>query len=81
LEVELDGQLAGGIYGVMTETIWCGESMFSSLTNGSKMAMVGLCQHLLDNGVPLLDCQLHNPHLQSMGAHLISREAFAQFLP
>ncbi|WP_223787863.1 leucyl/phenylalanyl-tRNA--protein transferase [Marinicella meishanensis] len=81
LEVELDGQLAGGIYGVKTETIWCGESMFSSLTNGSKMAMVGLCQLLLDNGLPLLDCQLHNPHLQSMGAHLISREAFAQFLP
>ena len=81
LEVEIDGQLAGGIYGVKTGQILCGESMFSSLTNGSKMAMVGLCQHMQETGLSLLDCQLHNPHLHRMGARLISRKSFVQFLP
>ncbi|MFC3193822.1 leucyl/phenylalanyl-tRNA--protein transferase [Marinicella sediminis] len=80
LEVEVDGQLAGGIYGVKTPRVWCGESMFSLQSDGSKLAMHGLCQHLLAAGIELLDCQLHNPHLESMGARLISRTEFMTFL-
>lgn len=80
LEVEVDGQLAGGIYGIKTPRVWCGESMFSLRTNGSKYAMYGLCQHLQATGIELLDCQLHSPHLEAMGARLISRSAFGSFL-
>jgi len=80
LEVEIDGALAGGIYGVALGAIYCGESMFSLQTNGSKMAMYGLCQHMLKNGIKLLDCQLHNPHLASLGAKLIPRTDFIKQL-
>ncbi len=80
LEVEIDGILAGGIYGVMVNDILCGESMFSTLTNGSKFAMYGLCQHMLKNNIKLLDCQIHNPHLESMGARLIPRQEFKSML-
>lgn len=81
LEVEIDDKLAGGIYGVVVDDIYCGESMFSLQTNGSKYAMYGLCQQMLAQQVKLLDCQLHNPHLETMGAKLISRDEFQKFLP
>jgi len=80
LEVEIDNQLAGGIYGVVIHNILCGESMFSLQTNGSKLAMVGLSQYMLENDIQLLDCQLHNPHLDSLGAKLIAREQFIKQL-
>jgi leucyl/phenylalanyl-tRNA--protein transferase len=81
LEVEINGQLAGGIYGVQVGQVFCGESMFSLKTNGSKLAMYGLCQHMQQHDIKLLDCQLHNPHLESMGAQLITREEFLGYLP
>ncbi len=80
MEVEVDQVLIGGIYGVKIGSVLCGESMFSLQSNGSKFAMYGLCQHMLKNQIKLLDCQLHNPHLQSMGAHLIPRAQFLQTL-
>jgi leucyl/phenylalanyl-tRNA--protein transferase len=80
LEVEIGGQLVGGIYGVKTGHIYCGESMFSLQTNGSKYAMFGLCQTMEKANIKLLDCQIHNPHLAFMGAGLISRRAFKSFL-
>ncbi len=80
LEAEVDGQLVGGIYGVKTPAVWCGESMFSLQSNGSKLAMYGLCQHMQQQGIDLLDCQLHNPHLASMGAQLIGRSTFLNIL-
>ncbi len=80
LEVEINGQLAGGIYGVKVSQIFCGESMFSIQTNGSKYAMYGLCKHMISHDIKLLDCQIHNPHLESMGANLISRQKFIQTL-
>ena len=55
--------------------------MFSLLTNGSKLAMYGLCQHMQKCNIQLLDCQLHNPHLQTMGAQLITRNEFLKYLP
>ena len=81
LEVEINKQLAGGIYGVKAGRILCGESMFSLQTNGSKIAMYGLCQHMLKHDINLLDCQIHNPHLERMGAQLINRKEFLKFLP
>lgn len=81
LEVEINSQLAGGIYGVEVGSILCGESMFSLQSNGSKYAMYGLCQHMKNHGLKLLDCQLHNPHLEFMGACLIDRNEFQRYLP
>jgi len=80
IEVEVNGQLAGGLYGVKTDFIYSGESMFSSQTNGSKYALVGLSAYLRNIGIKLLDCQLYNPHLSSMGAHLIPRNQFIELL-
>ncbi len=80
LEVEVNDQLAGGIYGVKVGDVFCGESMFSLQSNGSKLAMYGLCQYMLQGGIKLLDCQIHNPHLESMGAQLISRKKFLAYL-
>ena len=80
LEVELDGQAAGGIYGVITDHVYCGESMYSLQTNGSKYALLGLCEHIQSIGVKLIDCQIHNPYLESMGGQLIPRSDFIQLL-
>ena len=80
LEVWLDGELAGGIYGLLIGAVFFGESMFSRLTDGSKIALVALCRHLEQSGVELLDCQVGNSHLFSMGAHEMPREVFEQKL-
>ena len=76
VEVWIDKQLVGGIYGLVVGAIFCGESMFSQRTNGSKIAMAHLCHWLKDGGFTLLDCQIRNPHLMRMGAKEIAREAF-----
>ena len=76
VEVWIDKQLVGGIYGLVVGTIFCGESMFSQCTNGSKIAMAHLCHWLQDGGFTFLDCQISNPHLMRMGAKEIVREAF-----
>ncbi len=55
LEVEIAGQLVGGIYGVVVGQVYCGESMFSTQTNGSKYAMYGLSQHMLENEIKLIN--------------------------
>ena len=76
VEVWIDKQLVGGIYGLVVGAIFCGESMFSQCTNGSKIAMAHLCHWLQDGGFTFLDCQISNPHLMRMGAKEIVREAF-----
>lgn len=81
LEIDIEGQLAGGIYGIELDGMFFGESMFSLQTNGSKYALYELCQYLIEKKIPILDCQAHNPHLQSMGAELIPMREFKQFLP
>ena len=80
VEVNVDGQLAGGIYGVALGRIFFGESMFSKRTDASKIALVALCKQLYQWGFELLDCQVCNPHLVSMGALEISRQAFNRHL-
>jgi leucyl/phenylalanyl-tRNA--protein transferase len=80
VEVYVDGELAGGIYGVALGRIFFGESMFSKCTDASKIALVALCRQLHLWGYTLLDCQVSNPHLLSMGAVEIPRQAFNRYL-
>lgn len=77
LEV-LDGEdrLVGGIYGVGIGRMFFGESMFSAVDEGSKVALLGLCRHLADRDGPLVDCQMDTPHLRSLGAHTLPRKQF-----
>jgi len=80
IEVEINAQVVGGLYGVKTQHVYCGESMFSNNTNGSKFAMVGLCAYLNSQHIQYLDCQIYNTHLAAMGAHLIPRNTFIRAL-
>ncbi len=77
LEVwNMHGELAGGIYGVAIDQVFFAESMFSAQTDGSKIALLNLSHILQKNGVQLIDAQMMNPHLESLGAQLMSRTAF-----
>ncbi len=76
VEVWLDDELAGGIYGVAIGGCFFGESMFSHRSGGSKMAIVHLLGQMQAWNMPLLDCQLHNPHLATLGARPMRRAAF-----
>lgn len=80
LEVWEAGALVGGIYGLALGSIFFGESMFSHKPDASKIALVGLCRQLREWGYGLLDCQVGNAHLFSMGAEELSRESFEKLL-
>lgn len=80
VEVWQSGQLVGGIYGVATGDIFCGESMFSRISNGSKIALSCLIKYLKPYNFKLIDCQIENPHLVSLGSAVISRELYLQLL-
>ncbi|MEG2805848.1 leucyl/phenylalanyl-tRNA--protein transferase [Stenotrophomonas sp.] len=69
-------QLVGGIYGVAIGRMFFGESMFSASSGGSKVALAGLAHRLQQWGWPLIDAQVENDHLLSMGAEHMSRERF-----
>ncbi|MDB4900790.1 MAG: Leucyl/phenylalanyl-tRNA--protein transferase [Mucilaginibacter sp.] len=73
VEVWQQNNLVGGLYGVPVGKVFCGESMFSKVSNASKTALIHLCNSGL---YKLIDCQLHTNHLESMGARLISREEY-----
>jgi len=77
VEVWKQGELAGGFYGVQVNSVFCGESMFSRVSNASKTALVWLCQSGL---YKLIDCQVYTEHLASMGAAMISREEYMRSL-
>jgi len=80
LEVWEDDVLVGGIYGLALGSVFFGESMFSRRTDASKIALVALCRYLHSRGFGLLDCQVGNPHLFSMGCEEVSRTAFEALL-
>jgi len=71
-----DGELVGGLYGVSLGRCFFGESMFHRASNASKVAFVTLVRMLAKRSCELIDCQLSNPHLESLGARGISRQAF-----
>lgn len=73
-------ELLGGLYGVAMGGVFCGESMFSREPDTSKMALVALACHLHTWGFAVIDCQMPNPYLMSMGAETISRADFLQVL-
>ena len=80
VEVWQDDELVGGLYGVDLGHVFCGESMFSKVPNASKVAFVKLVEYLKENEYRLLDCQVHNDHLEKLGAFEISRESFIRIL-
>jgi leucyl/phenylalanyl-tRNA---protein transferase len=71
-----NGKLVGGLYGVKIGHVFFGESMFSTQSNASKFAFIKYVQFLQKENVELIDCQIHSPHLQSLGATLIDRNMF-----
>ena len=76
IEVWMDGELAGGIYGVAIGRMFFGESMFTRRTDASKIAMVRLAAQLDRWEFPLIDCQLETAHLLSLGAEHLPRRRF-----
>jgi leucyl/phenylalanyl-tRNA--protein transferase len=80
VEVWQDNELVGGLYGIDLGHVFCGESMFSSISNASKAGFIYLTRKLESRGYCLIDCQIYNQHLESLGAEEISREAFLGFL-
>lgn len=80
IEVWQENILVGGLYGVNMHPVFCGESMFSKVSNASKMAFIALVNYLKTNNYSLLDCQIYNDHLHSLGCREIQREAFLKFL-
>ncbi len=76
VEVFDGDRLVGGIYGVAIGQMFFGESMFSAESGGSKVALAGLAAFLAELGWPLIDAQVENPHLQSLGAVLMPRAGF-----
>jgi leucyl/phenylalanyl-tRNA--protein transferase len=79
-EVWQNNELVGGLYGVDLGHVFCGESMFSKVPNASKVAFVKLIEYLKHNNYKLLDCQVHNDHLEKLGAFEISRNTFMMIL-
>ncbi len=80
VEVWQEKQLVGGLYGIDLGNIFCGESMFSKTSNASKAAFIYLSQKLADERYKLIDCQVYNKHLASLGAREIPRKEFIKIL-
>lgn len=77
IEVWLDNELVGGLYGLEINNIFCGESMFSKVSNASKLAFIHLAKN---KKYKLIDCQIYNEHLASLGAKEIDRTLFLEIL-
>jgi leucyl/phenylalanyl-tRNA--protein transferase len=80
VEVWDGNELVGGLYGIDLGHVFCGESMFSKESNASKFAFIYLVQKLEKENYKLIDCQVYNEHLASLGAGEISRSAFLTYL-
>jgi leucyl/phenylalanyl-tRNA--protein transferase len=82
VEVWQDEVLVGGLYGIDLGQghVFCGESMFSKVSNASKVAFIALVHYLKEQNYKLLDCQVYNPHLESLGCREINREEFMSIL-
>lgn len=80
VEAYIDDMLAGGLYGVCLGRCFFGESMFSDMANGSKLALIILADYLERNDFVMIDCQFHTNHLESMGGEAISYEEYIELL-
>jgi len=80
VEVWKGDVLVGGLYGVDLGNVFCGESMFSAVSNSSKVAFVELVRRLESLNYRFIDCQVYNEHLASLGAREVTREYFLRLL-
>tara|TARA_B100001057_G_scaffold237307_2_gene237671 strand:- start:2314 stop:2958 length:645 start_codon:yes stop_codon:yes gene_type:complete len=80
VEVWYQNVIIGGLYGLDLGNVFCGESMFSTKPNASKVALYFLCQELKSNNYKFIDCQVPSEHLRSLGAEEISRNSFLERL-
>ena len=77
IEIWFNDELVGGLYGLEINTVFCGESMFSKVSNASKLAFIHLVK---SKQYKLIDCQIYNDHLASLGAREIDRNTFLSIL-
>lgn len=80
VEVWQNNELVGGLYGIDLGHVFCGESMFSKVSNASKVAFIHLAKQLEHANYQLLDCQVYNEHLESLGCVEIDREEFINII-
>ena len=80
VESLVDGEIAGGLYGVILGNNFFGESMYSDRENGSKLALVLLAQSLKEKGFNMIDCQFHTDFLESMGGEYITYEEYRSYI-
>ena len=80
VEVWQNEELVGGLYGIDLGNVFCGESMFSKVSNASKVAFISLANQLKKDNYKVLDCQVYNEHLESLGCNEIDREDFMRIL-
>ena len=80
VEVYKEEKLVGGLYGVNIGRCFFGESMFSTETNASKVALISICKRLEEENYLFLDCQMHTNHLESMGGKFVSWGEFKSML-
>ena len=80
IEVHRDGELVGGLYGLAMGPVFFGESMFSRQPDASKIALAYLAGAMQRHGGELIDCQMHTPHLASLGATTVARNTFINYL-
>lgn len=82
VEVYENEKLVAGLYGInlKEKAVFCGESMFTKISNASKYGFISLVKKLKEEGVQLIDCQIYTSHLASLGAKEIPREAFLSYL-
>ncbi|MGB0524697.1 MAG: leucyl/phenylalanyl-tRNA--protein transferase [Flammeovirgaceae bacterium] len=76
VEVWKKGELVGGLYGGNLGKCFFGESMFSKVSNASKVALIYLAKNLQEQNYHFIDCQVHTPHLESLGAVMVPRLQF-----
>lgn len=77
VEVWVSNRLVGGLYGVVIGNVFCGESMFSRVSNASKAALIWLCSNM---DFKMIDCQFYTAHLESLGAEFITRKEYLGIL-
>ncbi len=80
VEVWQNDELVGGLYGIDLGHVFCGESMFSKVSNASKVAFIVLANKLKSDNYKILDCQVYNEHLESLGCREIDRTDFMELL-
>jgi leucyl/phenylalanyl-tRNA--protein transferase len=80
IEVWYKEDMVGGLYGVAVGGVFCGESMFHSRTDASKVGLYALVKHMRNSNMGFIDCQMETPHLATLGCETVSRDSFIKRL-